>query len=347
MIKNEFNKIIEDFNKLSLKDNKEKTFLEILKVPHFENIWSNILAFYLDPNETHGLHEFMILSIFNSLGINLPIVNLKSIRVKREFICPEDKRLDILVTAENFIIGIENKINAPLYNDLEIYSNAIESLGAEKKIFKIVLSKSSITELSEGFINLTYYQLVKSIKSKVVDYFYLANTKYYIFLLDFVTNTENLLNSRTMIENLEVLSYFQNNAIAIEKLISTGNQVQNELINNLKKINSLLDINDLNIKLKRKYSENAEISKTDVFNHNGFIFNIEITNGDNRLVTEIGMENFNLYSISYAVGPNENNLYEKLNNCNFELKFDNLIDCETNVKNTISYISALIDTIEF
>ena len=39
---------------------KEKTFMQIAGYPHYENACSNILAFYLNPNEEHKLNDIVL-----------------------------------------------------------------------------------------------------------------------------------------------------------------------------------------------------------------------------------------------------------------------------------------------
>ena len=45
--------LLDHFSKLTFKARKNPTFLEIIKQPYRETAWSNILAFYFDPNREH------------------------------------------------------------------------------------------------------------------------------------------------------------------------------------------------------------------------------------------------------------------------------------------------------
>ena len=58
----------------------EKTFMDIEGFPHYENICSNILQFYLNPNEEHRLNDVMLKSLLYTLNNKLKM-NEKRIQV--------------------------------------------------------------------------------------------------------------------------------------------------------------------------------------------------------------------------------------------------------------------------
>ena len=69
LLLNEVNKI---YNKIPI---KEKTFMEISGYPYYENVCSNILAFYLNPKEEHKLGSLLINSLFFLVLADLEILN--------------------------------------------------------------------------------------------------------------------------------------------------------------------------------------------------------------------------------------------------------------------------------
>ena len=62
-----FEKLIQEFSKLPKAKTKMPTYLEISGQPHFENVCSNILAFYFNTNECHGLKDLVLRSFLESL----------------------------------------------------------------------------------------------------------------------------------------------------------------------------------------------------------------------------------------------------------------------------------------
>ncbi len=232
-------KLIDDFNALKIKERSGLTFLEIAKCPHLENVWSNILAFYLNPNNEHNLFDLILNSVFETADKKVTINNFKNIRVRTEYPTVLGNRIDIVIFADTFVLGIENKVGAALYNDLEDYSNTIDDLAKPQSIpvYKIVLSKHR-NNTTNGFINITYSDLIKNIKKNIGDFTAYSDTKYLIFLLDFLKNIENNINSQSMADNLEVINFFHNNIDKVNRLLEYHNKFNSDLVQKLNTIHS-------------------------------------------------------------------------------------------------------------
>lgn len=233
----ELEKLVNDFNSLKIKETTGLTFLEIAKCPHLENVWSNILAFYINPNNEHNLYDLVLNSIFETADKSVSITNYRNIRVRTEYPTEVGNRIDILVFSDNFILGIENKVGAALYNDLQDYSNTIDNLAKPQKIpsYKIVLSKYR-NNVTNGFINIIYTDLIKNIKKNIGDFTAYSDTKYLIFLFDFLKNIENNINSQSMSDNLEVINFFHNNIDKVNRLLEYHNKFTSDLVRKLDNI---------------------------------------------------------------------------------------------------------------
>ena len=231
MMINEFEKLITDFKKIYREKSNKQTIFEISGFPYWENVASNVLAFYFNPTKEHKLDDLLVRSLLQSFDTKIAIVNLDNTKVYREFATINGGRLDLLIVNENFIIGIENKINADLYNDLSDYSNTIEKVArdngiGEDKIYKIVLSvKFEKPEFS--FINITYSTFFKNIRNNITNYIFNSDSKYLSFLFDFITTFEkpNLMDN-----NLEIVEFFENNSTVIDKLITNYHELSNSLL---------------------------------------------------------------------------------------------------------------------
>ena len=101
-------------NNLPKAVNREPTFMEIAGYPHFENVCSNILAFYLQPMNEHGFGT-LFLDVLSTLINEGIAIDGQGVDVRREEITGNRKRLDLVIESDNYIIGIENKIYAGLY----------------------------------------------------------------------------------------------------------------------------------------------------------------------------------------------------------------------------------------
>lgn len=234
-------KLINDFSSLKIKERNGLTFLEIAKCSNKENVWSNILAFYLNPNKEHNLFDLVLKSVFETAGEKENTNNLKNFRVNTEYSTDKGNRIDIVIFTDSFVLGIENKVGAALYNDLEDYSNKLEDLGKPQNlpVYKIVLSKYR-NNTTNGFINIIYSDLIRNIKKNIGEYSDYSDTKYLIFLFDFLKNIENNINSQSMADNLEVINFFHNNIDKVNRLLEYHNKFKSDLVQKLNIIHSFV-----------------------------------------------------------------------------------------------------------
>src|ERR1700679_3280519 len=62
-----------------------RTFMEVAGNPHYENVSSNILAFYLDPYAEHGLKDLMIGATLKMANVaEPPILGEQEVVITRE-----------------------------------------------------------------------------------------------------------------------------------------------------------------------------------------------------------------------------------------------------------------------
>lgn len=200
----EYQKLIEQFNKIKIKK-IGTTFLEIAKFPKRENVISNILAFFLDPKEEHHLDDLLLSSLLELVKANIPIHSKGDIFIYREFLA-EGKRIDIVIQGNEFVLGIENKISADLYNDLDQYSKTLEETANKRLCFKIVLALKK-EETRAGFISVTYADFFNKIESNLNKYIYSADSKFLLFLLDFM---KTIIKPNPMKDNEELFNFFNN-----------------------------------------------------------------------------------------------------------------------------------------
>ncbi len=241
-MENEFASLILEFGKLPIRELPKTTFLEIVEKSHLENTWSRILAFYFNPRGEHQLGTLLVKSLFDSLGEYHIPHKIDSYSVYTEHITKKGNRIDIVIESADFVIGIENKVNAPLYNDLDDYAETIESLAKGRNTYKIVLSKYKNTVYA-GFVNLTYEKFITSVRNNLGHYYSLANTKYVIFLADFIDNIEKNLNLINMIYDHEVMDFFLKKNREIQNLVKKDNQINNELYRSLTELSAKLQNN--------------------------------------------------------------------------------------------------------
>lgn len=216
-----FQKLLKIFKNLP-KFKYEPSYLDICHYSgrRFEEICSRILSFYFQPKNEHGLNTLFVECIFEAIESEYKnkdrdiIINLEE--------NAEGKRLDLLLSSKEWVIGIENKIFANVYNPLEKYKKRIEEYGKSKK-YKILLTLHEIVNNEElnniyknGFVILLYTKFFDILKNRLGQYITGNNIKYIIFLYDFIQTLEQKKGDAIMNKELDV--FFQDNSECLDEL---------------------------------------------------------------------------------------------------------------------------------
>ena len=120
-------------NDIPIIKGKPKTFLGIAKQPHYENVLSNIYAFYFDVHEVHKLKDLFVTSIMELINAsslakeNKVFDTFLNYEVLTEYGTKNQKRIDILLQNNEQAIIIENKVYHFLNNYIDEYYNEINA----------------------------------------------------------------------------------------------------------------------------------------------------------------------------------------------------------------------------
>lgn len=87
--------------------------------PRRETVSSNVLAYFFDPAEGHGLKDLMLKALLRT--IHKEDMDVSDVSVSTEASTGKNNRIDILLDLPDISIAIENKVDAGLYNDLADY----------------------------------------------------------------------------------------------------------------------------------------------------------------------------------------------------------------------------------
>lgn len=218
---------------------KPKTFLGIAKQPHYENVISNIYAFFFNVNEEHRLKDLFIkslVSLIKTKGKN-HIEDFQDFEIQTEYSTIDNGRIDLLITNDTQAIIIENKVYHHLANNLKDYWDSIKY--ANKNKMGIVLSLKPIATINHThFINITHLELLESVHNNLGAYLLGANDKYMVFLKDFYQNITNLSLPFMEKGNIEFYYNHQKKINELQKFkIAVGQYTQNEI----EKVRSLVD----------------------------------------------------------------------------------------------------------
>ena len=90
--------------------------------PRRETVSSNVLAYFFDPAENHGLKDMMIKALLRTIHKeDMDVSDVSDVSVSTEVSTDKNNRIDILLDLPELSIVIENKVDSGLYNDLADY----------------------------------------------------------------------------------------------------------------------------------------------------------------------------------------------------------------------------------
>jgi hypothetical protein len=217
------------------KDNYEANMFQIAGFPHYENVFSNVLAYFLKNNT-------VVKSLLDCSGAAYDITADETIEVNREEYTTEGKRIDIVVKTGGLIIGIENKINTGVNNPAETYRGYLAKLAEDenKELICIILSKNKIYRNKiagiEGFCSITHKDLGGSIRKHYPELIKQLGHRYFFLLHEFVENIDHLQGAHTMDSEFIRLAGTGGNDAKIDNIIRRGLETRDEFIRTAGKI---------------------------------------------------------------------------------------------------------------
>jgi len=188
---------------------EELRYLSILNKRYNELAWSNILAFFLDPNENHGLGD-TFLQCFGSLVGGEFDYDPKDITVERE-VKMDNSIADLILYSSEWAILIENKVLSGegegqtnrLYDDFR----QIPTKNYPEKRRYVLLTLKKEGPKNEVFQHLRYSKLLEKLDEQMVHIWVReASLKTFVFLSDFI---DTIREGYTVSEKLEVSNNFR------------------------------------------------------------------------------------------------------------------------------------------
>lgn len=263
-----FEKLLLKFRLIDKSNESIPTLLEISGYPHYENVCSNILSFYFDTNNAHNFKDLFFKSILECIDQNYHLKQtepINTINVYREYPALDSKRIDLVIETYDYVIAIENKIYHWLHNDLKLYQQTIDKDFKDKHKIHIVLSLKQ-ESVHAGFISITYKDFFTILKKNVGDYLTTANTKYSLYLFDFIKSIENLTSMENI--NKDMFQFLIKNETYVNNLIQEKNNIDKELFKKCATLLSLIT------------TENSHFIKKWMYEKNVLVFDFKIDNSD-------------------------------------------------------------------
>ncbi|SOE23141.1 PD-(D/E)XK nuclease superfamily protein [Spirosomataceae bacterium TFI 002] len=208
--------------------------------PHYENVLSNWFVFFLNTAGEHGFSNLFPEAIKKCLTEKYGIEGLdwldNELKSEREIITKNKKFIDIIVFDEgdsnarkfdNCLI-IEHKVNADLYNELDEY---YKSINVENFKLGIILSAKNREDNLTHFKNISYAELLSSIRLLLGKYQPQANYKFILYLTDLLINMDKLSDN---VENSKALNFCFEYGTEVDKIVKLKIDADSQLVEQVK-----------------------------------------------------------------------------------------------------------------
>lgn len=277
-----YTELLTEFKKINLtKKPISRTFMQISGYPHFENVCSNILSFFFTTDEEHGFKELFFQSLLES--INESGMQLDNVSAEREVYTDNNKRLDILLTNDTVIVGIENKIFSEVSNDLTEYANMIQQKAKGQKVITIILSLKDESQIAKAYNykNVTYDILFEKVKQNLGNYIDAANSSWIIYLRDFIQTILKLKGGIYDMDN-QIIDFIKNNNEDIKLFLNECNEIKKWMKNETQHVSELIDFDNY----KNDFTFKAWFYNTNTYNlASNYV--IDIIGGKNSPISTI------------------------------------------------------------
>lgn len=202
----------------------EKTIFSVGGRGHFENPISDVLAFFLNPNENHELGDFVLTALLKSA--NSPIDSCTFQSIRREETTDTGKRIDILIEGDNWVIAIENKIFHGANNPFEEYEAYLKTHFEQKSRSFFLLTPKN--DKANRWTSIDYQEFINKIRSSWGQVALNSPfNKWHFFLRDFLVNIETIYGKKSM-DDSQFL-FLEKNMNAIYKLDPVKEDFKNEI----------------------------------------------------------------------------------------------------------------------
>ncbi|WP_417447374.1 PD-(D/E)XK nuclease family protein [Kangiella sp.] len=246
---------------------RETTIFDIGSRGHFENPMTEVLSFFCNTAEVHEMNDLVISSIVSLIRQNVIYQNLQNGQVhgrpQREVTTKNNKRIDLLLSSDEWVIAIESKVNHQQINPFEEYEGYVDSLirsnkslntdndltdETEKRAVFVILSpdgKVDNAHLNHRWCGISFQHLVDEIKTRLQEHFFDAPfNKWSLVLKDFLLHLENLVNDvkQNSAQEEFILTHLSEISQAWNLLKSTLESVQQKAHTKLEQHPELRDV---------------------------------------------------------------------------------------------------------
>lgn len=266
-----FDSLLKKFENIPpAKKKADDTLFDICGIPHHENVISNVLAFFFDDSNDHDVKGLLAKSLFEAAEIDDRNLDLQ-FQAEREVRTKSGKFIDILLTNDSICIVLENKIWAPLNNDLDDYWRHATTRDKDKT-YGIVLSMRKIDTGPSKFTNVLYSEFIRKMRGNLGKFIGRQHNHHLLLLIDLMNNIENLYEGGTPM-NDEFISFIRREHADVQRFGKELKTYHDDLRKIVKQVNAIVIelVQDSSVKqsLWRNLPDLRDVAVTDFDIENG------------------------------------------------------------------------------
>ncbi|MEG2445269.1 MAG: PD-(D/E)XK nuclease family protein [Acinetobacter sp.] len=251
---------------------RETTFFDFAMRKHHENPTTELLSFFLDPNQAHGLKDTFYQGLIKAIQEEIIQQDFGSFQdLAIEHVTDDHKRIDLWVETETTLIVIEAKIDYQQNNPVRSYQKWAK--------YKVKNTKKSIIYMVLNVDGKTSFKDWSALSFEVLSHYirdFLAKqslnnplNKWFILAREFLLHLENY--TEIMETNMDVINFVMGNHSEIQKLFVLREQGYNEITNHiLNHLNTHFDGSEFKVAQEQRFKKicrGLRFSKTGLKSH--------------------------------------------------------------------------------
>ena len=182
---------------------REKTFFDTAIRNHYENPTTELLEFFLNPQESHELGE-VFWKGFSDVVVGMSTLENSSLgqveNLERECATHNSNRIDLIIDTDTHLILLEAKIYHHQNNPFDDYVKYAQTRSKDKTILGLIISISGKSE-AQNWFGISYQQLVNAVRPYLAEQM-MTNpmNKWNLFAREFLLHLESYYR----IQNLDM-----------------------------------------------------------------------------------------------------------------------------------------------
>ncbi|APU47162.1 PD-(D/E)XK nuclease family protein [Acinetobacter junii] len=180
---------------------REKTFFDTAIRNHYENPTTELLEFFLNPQESHELGE-VFWKGFSDVVVGMSTLENSSLgqveNLERECVTHNSNRIDLMIDTDTHLILLEAKIYHHQNNPFDDYVKYAQTRSKDKTILGLILSISGKSE-AKNWHGISYQQLVNAVRPYLAEQM-MTNpmNKWNLFAREFLLHLESYYRTQKL-----------------------------------------------------------------------------------------------------------------------------------------------------